>query len=58
MFDFDYVTKEDIKIRNSNLPQILDYLYKILIVGASGFGKRNALLNIISHQPYIDKTIY
>ena len=53
MFNCDYVTKEDIKIHNSNWSQILDYPYKVLIAGGSGFGKRNVLLNIISHQPYI-----
>ena len=30
--------------------------YKILIIGGSGTGKTNALLNLINEQPYIDKT--
>ena len=31
-----------------------DHLYKILIIGGSG-SKANASLNLIYHQPYIDK---
>ena len=41
---------------NSNWSYILDHLYKILIIGGSGSGKTNALLNlIIDNQPDIDK---
>ena len=29
--------------------------YRILIIGGSGLGKINALLNLISNQPDIDK---
>ena len=29
--------------------------YRILIIGGSGSGKTNALLNLISNQPDIDK---
>ena len=47
MFNFDYVTKEDIKDP--------DHPYKILIVGGSGSGKTNALLNLINNEPDIDK---
>ena len=54
MFNFDYITKEDIKKHNPNWPQIPDHPYRILVVGGSGSGK-NALLNLINHQPYIDK---
>ena len=31
MFDFGYITKEDIKEHNSNWPEIPDHPYKILI---------------------------
>ena len=42
---------------NKNLPYIPDYPYRILIIGRSGSGKTNVLLNLISHQrPDIDKT--
>ena len=55
MFKFDYITKEDIKENNPNQSQNPDYPYIILIVGGSGSGKTNALLNLVSHQPDIDK---
>ena len=58
MFNFDYITKEDIKEHNPNWPEIPDYPYRILIVGGSGSGKTNALLNLINHEADIDKIIY
>ena len=45
-----------IKIKdNSKWPHILDHPYRILIVGGSGSGETNALLNLINNQPHIDK---
>ena len=55
MFNFDYITKEDIKEPNPNWPEIPDHSYRILIVGDSGSGKTNALLNLIHNEPDIDK---
>ena len=46
MFNFDYITKEDIKEHNANWSQIPDHPYRILIVEGYGIGKTNALLNI------------
>ena len=41
---------------NPNLPDIPDHPYRILIIGGSGSGKINVLLNLIKHQqPEIDK---
>ena len=34
---------------------IPDHSYRILIIGGSGSGKTNALLNLINNQPDIDK---
>ena len=34
---------------------MLDNPYRILIVGDSGYGKTNALFNLVRHQPDIDK---
>ena len=44
-----------IKQHNSKWPHISDHLYRILIVGGSGSGKTNALLNLINNQRDIDK---
>ena len=37
------------------MPYTPDYLYRILIIGGSGSGKTNVLLNLIDNQPDIDK---
>lgn len=49
------ISQEKTKQQNPHLPQIPDNSYRILIVGGSGLGKTNALLNLINYQPYIDK---
>ena len=42
---------------NPNWPYIPDHPYRILIIGDSGSGKTNVLLNLIKHQrPDLDKT--
>ena len=46
MINFDEHTNENTIKNNPN---------KILIIGGSGTGKTNALLNLIQNQPYIDK---
>ena len=40
---------------NSKWPYIPDHPYRILIIGGSGSGKTNALLNLINNQPDIEK---
>ena len=40
MFNFDYITKEDIKEHNPTWPKIPDHSSRILIVGGSGSGKK------------------
>ena len=55
MFNFDYITKEDIKENDPYWPEIPDHPYKILIVGSSGSGKTIALLNLINTEPDIDR---
>ena len=41
---------------NPNWPYIPDHPYRIFIIGGSGSGKTNVLLNLITHQrPDIDK---
>ena len=55
MFNFDQVTKEYIKERSPNWPNIPDHPYRILIIGRCGSGKTNAFLNLINHEPDIDQ---
>ena len=55
MFNFDYITDKHTKKHDSNQPEILDRPYRILIVGGSGSGKTKKLLNLINHEPDIDK---
>ena len=47
--------KENIKEHNLNWAQISVNSYLLLIIGGSGSGKTNLLINLISHQPDIDK---
>ena len=55
MINFDDYTNENKTEHNLKWHHILDYPYRILIVGGSGSGKTNALLNLINNQPDIDK---
>ena len=55
MINFDDYTKESKTNHNPKWPYIPDHPYRILIIGSSGSGKTNALLNLINNQPDIDK---
>ena len=55
MINFDGYTNENKTKHYSKWPYIPDNPYRILIIGGSGSGKTNALLNLINNQPYIDK---
>ena len=55
MINFDNYTNENKTQHGLKWPYILDHPYKILIIGGSGSGKTKALLNLINHQPDIDK---
>ena len=48
-------TNENIIEHNLKWPYIPDHPYRILIIGSSGSGKTNVLLNLINNQPDIDK---
>ena len=54
MINFEY-TNEHEKNHNSKWPYIPEHPYRILIIGGSGSGKPNALLNLINNQSDIDK---
>ena len=58
MFNFDYITKEDIKKYYSNSPEIPGHPYRILVIGGSGSGKTNALLSLIKHKPDYWQTFF
>ena len=55
MINFDDYANENKIQHNLNSPYIPDHSYRILIIGGSGSGKTNALLNLINNQPDIDK---
>ena len=55
MVSFDDYTNENKIEHNSKWPYIPDHPYRILIVGGSGSGKTNALLNLKNNQPDIYK---
>ena len=55
MINFDKYTNENKKEHNLNWPYILNHPYRILIIGGSGTGKTNALLNLINNKQDIDK---
>ena len=55
MINFDDYENENKTEHNLNWPYIPDHPYRILIIGGSGSGKANALLNLINNQPDINK---
>ena len=55
MLNLDDITNENNKKHIKKRPFIPDHPYRILIIGSSGSGKTNALLNLISQQVDIDK---
>ena len=55
MINFDKYTNENKINYNPNWPYIPDNPYRILIIGGSGSGKTNVLLNLIEDQSDIDK---
>ena len=55
MNNFDDAKGENTITHNPECPYIPDHPYRILIIGGSRSGK-NASLNLISHQPDINKT--
>ena len=55
MINFDDYAIENNTQYNPKWPYIPYHPYRILIIGGSGYGKTNALFNLINNQPNIDK---
>ena len=55
MINFDDYVNENKTEHNPEWPYTPDHPYIILIIGGSGSGKTNELLNLIQDQPKIDK---
>ena len=55
MINLDSITNENNKEHNEKWPYIPDHPYRIIIIGGSGSGKTNALINLINEQDDIDK---
>ena len=50
MINFDDYVNENKTEHNKNWPYTPDHPYRILIIGGSGSGKTNVLLNLIENQ--------
>ena len=55
MINLDSIINENNREHNEKWSYIPDHPYRILIIGGSGSGKTNALLNLIKGQDDIDK---
>ena len=55
MINFDEYVNENKIVHNKNWSYIPDLPYRILIIGGSGSGKTNLLLNLIENQQDIDE---
>ena len=53
MINLDSITNKNNKKHNEKWPYIPDHPYRIIIIGSSGSGKANALINL-NEQNYID----
>ena len=55
MINLDNITNKNNKEHNEKWPYIPDHPHRILIIGGSGSGKTNTLLNLMKEQDDIDK---
>ena len=55
MVNFDDYVNENKTEHNPNWLYTPNHPYRILIIGGSGSGKTNVLLNLMDNQPDIDK---
>ena len=50
MFNLDHITSKNNECHNEKWPYIPDHPYRMLIIGGSGSGKTNPLLNLIKEK--------
>ena len=55
IINLDSIINDNNKEHNEKCPFIPDHPYRIIIIGGSGSGKTNALINLINGQNNIDK---
>ena len=55
MINLDSITNENNKKHSEKSPYTPDHPYRILIIGGSGSGKANTILNLINEKNDIDK---
>ena len=55
MINLNNIVNKNNNEYNEKRPYIPDHPYRILIIGGSGSGKTNSLLNLINEQDDIDK---
>ena len=55
MINLDNIINDNNNNHNEKWSHILDHPYRILMIGRSGSGKTNTLLNLINEQRDIDK---
>ena len=55
MINLNSITNKNNTEHNEKWPYIPGHPYRILIIGGSGSGKTNALINLINEQDDIDK---
>ena len=55
MINLDSIINKNNKKHNEKWPYVLGHPYRILIIGGSGSGKTNTLLNLTNEQDDIDK---
>ena len=58
MINLDSITNESNKKSKEKWPYIPDHPYRIILIGVSGSGKTNALINLINEQNDIDKIYF
>ena len=58
MINLDSIVNNNNEEHNKKWSYIPDHPYKILVIGRSGSGKTNTLLNLINEQEDIDKNLF